>query len=182
MRRSIEINRKSHPPKTIDTKLMIVVDESPASKRAIEYVGKLVSRRRGFHVCLVHTLPSVPPELLEFGGAENPAEEKRLDKNLKISQQQWISKVGKKAQHALDQASAILRNAGLSARILETKQLDPRDKRNTVDEILQLARTCGCTTIVLGRQSLSWLQELIRGDVAEDLVRRGKGLTIWVVE
>ena len=182
MRKLMEINRKSYPSKTADTRLMIVVDESPVSKRAIEYVGNVVSRRRGFHVCLVHTLPSVPPELLEFGGAENPAEEKRLDKNLKISQQQWISKVRKKAKHALDQASVILRNAGLSARILETKLLDPRDKRNTVDEILQLARTCGCSTIVLGRESLSWLRELVQGDVVENVVRRAKGLTIWVVE
>jgi nucleotide-binding universal stress UspA family protein len=182
MKKSIDKDRKRHSGKHNDTRLMIVVEDAPVSKRAIEYVGRLVGRRRGFHVCLVHPLLSVPPELLEFGGSENAAEELRLDKDLKISQQQWISSAQQKARGLLDQASTILRNAGLRAGILETKLLDPRDKRNTVQELLQLARNCGCTTIVLGRQSLSWLQALIRGDVAEELVRRAKGLTIWVVE
>jgi nucleotide-binding universal stress UspA family protein len=39
-----------------------------------------------------------------------------------------------------------------------------------------------CDTVVIGRKSLSWLRELIDGDPAEELVRRGKGFTIWVVE
>jgi hypothetical protein len=36
--------------------------------------------------------------------------------------------------------------------------------------------------VVIGRDSLSWLGELIHGDPAEELVEQGKGFTIWVVE
>jgi nucleotide-binding universal stress UspA family protein len=182
MQKLINTDRGPSPKRETDTRLMIVVEESSASKRAIEYVGRIVSRHRGFHVCLVHSMPSLPPELLEFGGAENPAEEMELDRDLKLSQRQWISKAKQKAERALHQASAILVKAGLAAGSLNEELLDPQDKRNTVDEILQLARTCGCTTIVVGRQSLSWLQALVRGDVAEKLVHRAKGLTVWVVE
>jgi hypothetical protein len=39
-----------------------------------------------------------------------------------------------------------------------------------------------CDTVVIGRDSLSWLGELIHGDPVEELVRQGKGFTIWVVE
>ena len=49
-------------------------------------------------------------------------------------------------------------------------------------QILGLALARKCDTVVIGRKSLSWLVRIIHGDVAEDLVRRGKGLTIGVVE
>jgi len=39
-----------------------------------------------------------------------------------------------------------------------------------------------CDTVVIGRKSLSWLGDLIHGDPAEELIRQGKGFTIWVVE
>jgi hypothetical protein len=49
-------------------------------------------------------------------------------------------------------------------------------------EILKLAQMRKWDTVVIGRKSLSWLGELIHGDPAEELVRQGKGFTIWVVE
>ena len=36
--------------------------------------------------------------------------------------------------------------------------------------------------LIIGTESLSWLGELIHGDLAEELVGQGKGFTIWVVE
>ena len=56
------------------------------------------------------------------------------------------------------------------------------DASRATDEILGLARLHKCDTVVIGRDSLSWLVELIHGDPAEELVRQGKGFTIWVVE
>jgi len=49
-------------------------------------------------------------------------------------------------------------------------------------EILRLARARKCDTVVIGKKSLSWLRELIDGNPAEELVRQGKGFTIWVIE
>jgi hypothetical protein len=45
-----------------NTKLLVVVDESHATKRALEYVAQVASRRRDFRICLAHALPSPPPE------------------------------------------------------------------------------------------------------------------------
>ena len=58
----------------VDSRLLVIVDDSVASKRAVRYVGKFVGKRRGFRIRLVHVLPSLPPELLEYGGS-NPAGE-----------------------------------------------------------------------------------------------------------
>ena len=52
--------------------LMVIVDESPATRRAVDYVTRMIGCQRGFHVYLLHLLPPLPAELLEFGGAEIP--------------------------------------------------------------------------------------------------------------
>jgi len=56
------------------------------------------------------------------------------------------------------------------------------DASRATREVLGLARSRKCDTVVIGRDSLSWLGELIHGDPAEEIVRQGKGFTIWVVE
>ena len=56
-----------------NTKLLVVVDESPATKRALEYVAQVASRRRDFRICLAHALPSPPPDLVEFRAQKRPA-------------------------------------------------------------------------------------------------------------
>jgi hypothetical protein len=55
----------------VDTRLLVVLDDSVASRRAVKYVGKFVGKRRGFRVCLVQVLPPLPPELQEHGGSED---------------------------------------------------------------------------------------------------------------
>ena len=51
-----------------------------------------------------------------------------------------------------------------------------------VNDILQAGRKDGCSTIVVGRESFSWLKEMFHHHVADELVRKAHGLTIWVVE
>ncbi len=48
--------------------LLVMVDESPGTKRSVAYVARMIGGLRGFHVYLLHLLPPLPPELLEFGG------------------------------------------------------------------------------------------------------------------
>ncbi|HZZ77389.1 MAG TPA: universal stress protein, partial [Gemmataceae bacterium] len=56
-------------------RILIAVDGSPASRRAVEYVADLVGGKTGFHVGLCHEMPE--PHMLEWGGAEDPAIEKK---------------------------------------------------------------------------------------------------------
>jgi nucleotide-binding universal stress UspA family protein len=157
-----------------NTKLLVVVDESPATKRALEYVAQLASRRRDFRICLAHALPSPPPELVEFRGAEKA--------RLRAYKRRWISVVEMAEQQALDRANTVLRRSGLAAGSIEAHYCNLVDASRATQEILGLARSRKCDTVVIGRKSLSWLGELIHGDPAEELVRQGKGFTVWVVE
>jgi nucleotide-binding universal stress UspA family protein len=170
--------------KTHNYRLLVVVDESSSSKRAVEYVARVLASRRGFQVCLAYFLPQLPPALLEFGGTEDPDKEWQLDAQLKTEQRQWIAAARKEAQPALNWAWTKLRRAGLPAGSLATKFSDPfRGQNSLSEEILELARRNKCRTIVVGRRSLPWLRRLTAGkDLAETLVQQGRGLALWVVE
>ncbi len=156
----------------------MVVDESRASERAVTYVANIVSGQRDLRICVAHILP----RLLEFHGAEDPSAEQRLDARLKHKQQQWMADAKKKAQRALGMATATLRRGGVSARALDIQCSEGVEGRTAAERILELARTSRCGTVVVGRESVSWFRELMRDNLAEELVRRGKGHTIWVVE
>jgi nucleotide-binding universal stress UspA family protein len=165
-------------------RLLLVVDDSPSAKAAVDYVAKVLAHRRGFQVCLAHFLPPLPPILLEFGGSENPEKEKQLDTQLHKDQQQWVETERKKAEPALNWARSRLRKAGLPATSLTAQFSDPADEQdNASREILDQARRNGCQTIVVGRRSLSWFRRITAGkDLAEQLVEQGKNLTVWIVE
>ena len=164
------------------TRLLVVVDESEASKRAVSYVAQVAGRRRGFRICLVYPLSEIPASLIEYGGGKTPDEEKKLDAELHAAQKRWVLEAQKKAQPVLSRAGAILRKGGLAGRAIEEGFCYPADGRARGDEILELARKHRCHTVVVGSESLSWLRQILGSDPVEELLRRGKGFTIWVVE
>lgn len=156
------------------TKLLIVVDESPATRKALQYVAQMAAGRPHFRICLAHSLLSPPPQLVEFRGAERG--------RLRAYKSRWIAAGEMTEQRALDRANAVLRKGGIDRGAIEAHFCYLVDGTRATQELLGLARARKCDTVVIGRKSLSWLGELIHGDPAEELVHRGKGFTIWVVE
>ena len=164
------------------TKLLVVVDNSLASMRAVAYVAQILGGRRGFRVCLAHTLPSPPARMMEFGSAEGPQKEKWLEARLRASRHLWESAARRKASGSLELAYADLRRAGFASGEIEVHFCYPSDRKNAPKEILTLARERVCHTIVVGRRSLSWLREFLQTNPADELVRLGNGFTTWVVK
>jgi len=162
--------------------ILIVVDGSAASRRALAYVARIVGRRRGFRLCLIYLLPPLPPRLLESRGTEDPKAEEQLSAQLKVKQRRWISTAEAAARRTLVSAHTMLRKAGFTAKAVEARFSHPVGTRDAANEVLDLAQVHKCGTVVVGRDSVSWLRHLLRGDLAEELLRRAKGLTLWVVE
>jgi nucleotide-binding universal stress UspA family protein len=155
-------------------KLLVVVDESPATKKALQYVAQIVGRRKDFRICLAHSLHEPPPELVELRGAEKD--------RLQTYKLQWIASEEMTEQRALKRANAVLLQGGVSRGAVEAHYCYLVAGALATKEILEFARVQKCDTVVIGRESLSWLKELIQGDPAEELVRLGEGFTIWIVE
>lgn len=139
-------------PRTPDTRVLIVIDQSPGSHRVLTYVVQLLGRRRGLRLCLLHLaaphLAAPPMAALEAAG-----------------------------RRAFAGAQAALRRAGVTAGVLDMQFFGAPDPRGLADRILELSRASRCDTVVLGRASPRYGST----DIAAQLVARAAGITIWIV-
>ena len=162
--------------------ILIAVNDSEASYRAVTYVGSLIGGCEGFRVCLLHAMPPLPRELLEFGGSEDPRQEERDEACLKTEQARWIEAVAQAAEPVFTRAKHILHEARVPEDAVETQVVDTVNTQDTVLDILETAHARHCGTVVVGRQAHHGLKALLTSHVSDALISQGEGLAIWVVE
>ena len=138
---------------------VVVVDDSPAAKRALSYVAKLIGGRRGFHIVLMHVSQPLPPDLLKTGPVAQVQATERLD---------WAQK--------------ILRKGGISSQEFDFAFSNPTDANDAVKAVLKVARAQRCHTIVVAHYAHSWFREIFGDHLAEELLRKAEGFALWVVE
>lgn len=161
--------------------LLVAVDGSPAAEEAIRYVGTMMAGHPSVQVHVLHVLPPVPPRLREHGGAGSATEEDELGAKLKLDRDDWAQEQISHSQPLFEQAEFILAEAGLATSMLEEECRLPTDSEQLSEICVKAARNAGCNTIVVGRESFSWLGERWHQHLCHEIVRRGKGLTVWVV-
>jgi nucleotide-binding universal stress UspA family protein len=162
--------------------LLLVVDDSPCSKRAVQYVGKFLGHRRGFQIYLFRLIPPLPPALLEFGGAEDSQLEEKLEAELRRDQENWIASARESAKPALEEAAKVLHKAGVVRNSIHIDFSYPVEIRNAAGTLLEQARAKGCHTLVIGHTAHSWLREITGGDLAEHILRHAHGVSVWLVQ
>jgi nucleotide-binding universal stress UspA family protein len=163
-------------------RILVAVDDSKASMRAVSYVASIIQGKREYAVCLLHVLRSLPPELLEFGGSEDPETEEKLEKKLKDKREQWIEKAKTQAVPILKRAKATFKNAGIPANAVKMYFWLGTSGERVAADILDAGRLYKCNTVVVGRRSFSWLKGIFSHHVADELIRKAHDLTVWVVE
>lgn len=164
-----------------DKTFLVGVDGSDSSIRSVSYVADMVGAREDCHVVLFHVLPPIPPELLEFGGAEDPETEQKLDQTLKKEQAQWIEDAKKAAEPMLDNAKTILYRIGVLPAMITTVFSQSIHRPDIVRELIETARKQSCGTIVVGRESYSSFKEMFHHHVGVELARQAPDFTIWVI-
>ena len=141
-------------------RVLVAVDGSACSRRAVKYVGEVLRTRPDAEVMVFHVLVSVPPILREHGGSENPIMEKRLGTKLEKEQRTWYKQEQDAERKILKKAKAILEDAGLDgARI----QMEFGYEDNIARNILEKARSSGYNTIVVGRHGRSGIKRFSWG-------------------
>jgi len=160
-------------------RILLAVDESENSHRAVKYVGSLLRGTPDTAVTLFHVLKPMPRELLEHGGSENPAAEAQLGQELRNEQEAWIRKEGESESQVLNKACKTLTQSGFD-RSRVTLKIGYED--DIARNILEEARNGKHETIVVGRHGTSRIKRLFGGGVTDQLLRDAKGFAIWVVE
>jgi nucleotide-binding universal stress UspA family protein len=163
-------------------RILVAVDDSKASMRAVSYVASIIQAKREYAVCLLHVLRPVPPELMEFGGSEDPEREEKLEQELKDKREQWIEKAKTQASPILKKAKSAFKKAGIPANAVKTEFWISTNGEGVAGDILDAARLNKCNTVVVGRKSFSWLKKIFSHHVADELIRKAHDLTVWVVE
>lgn len=164
-------------------KILIAVDGSTSSMKAVRYVGNIVSGCQGAVITLFHILP-LPPALLEHGGAENPDDERRIEESLQGEVKSWAEKRSKSVEEEIfAPARQILKEKGFPEDAIMVKAKTEVDK--PMDEayaIIQEAKEGGYDTVVLGRRGRSKFKDFVFGSVTTKVIHAIKDCAIWIIE
>lgn len=157
-------------------KVLIAVDGSENSLRAVRYAAAVLDGGRGFDVLLVHI-------------------ERLPERDLFPDEDAWSGQCREHSQAMrdfLDEARAVLEAGGLAAEEICSQYIDScaarpagavdcSHGRNIALEILDIADEGGYGTLVIGRRGVSKAEEFLFGSVSNKLVHHAKAHTVWVV-
>ncbi len=163
---------------TLSKNLLIAVDDSNESVRAVQYVGTLLRDSRDVNVTLFHVLNPMPRELMEHGGSEDPETEHRLGEQLRKDQDEWV-----RAEGALEYPILVnaLEQLGQTGFPLDHVTLKLGHERDIADSILDEAKAGGYGTIVLSPHGPPGTKRLFSNRITDRLLRDLSGVVVWVL-
>jgi nucleotide-binding universal stress UspA family protein len=163
-------------------KILLALDGSEVSKRAVEYVASLTSRLKEAEITLYH-VAEAPAMYLEHGGEEPSGKENPTEGRPEGSLRTWIDQERRRVEREIfGPAKKILEETGgctgptVRTEVATDIQLGvPRTIMNEVKE-------GGYDTLVLGRRGRSMLREFMFGGVTSKVIHHIKDCAIWIIE
>ncbi|WP_319583671.1 universal stress protein [uncultured Pseudodesulfovibrio sp.] len=157
-------------------KVLIAVDGSDNSLRAVRYAASILGGGKGYAVQLVHI-------------------ERLPERDLFPDESSWSGQCrehSRDMREFLDEARAVLEAGGLSGETICSLYVDScaarpeagsdcSHGRNIALEILAIAEREECGTLVIGRRGVSKAEEFLFGSVSNKLIHHAKDRTVWVV-
>ena len=163
-------------------KILLAVDGSDASMRAVEHVGEVLAGRKGGEVTLCHVV-QVPPRLLEHGGARL-SDGGMMPQETQAAQIQWENDVrGQVEEKIFGPAKQILLEMGVDADTAQIRASVSEDAHPDVAlHLIRKAEVNGFSAVVLGRRGRSALREFALGSVTSKVIHHIKNCAVWVVD
>lgn len=158
--------------------ILIAVDDSGASERALRYVGALLRETRDVNVTLFHVLNPMPRELMEHGGSEDPETEDHLGEQLRKEQKEWVQTEGALEYPILENARKRLGETGFP---IDRVTLKLGYERDIADSIMDESRAGGYGTVVVTRHGPTGTKRLFSSRITDRLLRDLSGVTLWVL-
>ena len=176
------VAKKSAEPTKSDEvveKILIALDGSEASQKAVTYIEHLSAIMKNCEITLFHVLPTIPPDMLEDGGSEDPDIERDLKQVRDGEIDEWESKLIEFTKKAFDGAKKKLTSSGIPATRIKTKMI--ARSPDIARDIVNFAKTSGITTIVVGRRGVSVITELALGSISSRVVKLAKNCAVWII-
>jgi nucleotide-binding universal stress UspA family protein len=129
-------------------KILVPVDGSPASQRAVHFVISSINALPGARIQLINVQEPAPAEIVLEAG---------------LAPEQWQAEYEKSGRAAMADACKALEQAGIA--YTATVAVG-----NAADQIAAHAREAGCTLIVMGTRGLGAFASIVLGSVATRVV------------
>lgn len=145
--------------------LLVAVDESDNSRRAVMYVADFFSGYQGIFVTLLSILRELSEDFF-------PTEAERL---------QWLTEKEAAMNTTLAAYKEILLSAGLQGNQIETR-LSIRPCTSIGDAILEEQEKLRCCIVVVGRRGISHSEEFLLGSTSNKILHHATHCAVMVVE
>jgi nucleotide-binding universal stress UspA family protein len=164
-------------------KLLVALDGSESSNRAVEHAARVVAAGGSVSVTLFHTCP-YPPARLETGGAENPGRERAIEEAQRERRREWEQESGERVEEQLfAPARRVLIEAGLPEGAIGIRsRFDVDAQPDVARAIVSEAADVGADAVVMGRHGHSRLKRLLLGSVSSQVVEQLEDRAVWIVE
>jgi nucleotide-binding universal stress UspA family protein len=159
------MNHPTRQHERFNKNILIAVDESENSARAVSYVGQMLGGVKGYTVTLLHVINE--PEEDFF-----PTEEEK---------QKWVKEHQVKIGERLEAYRKQLVENGFAQDAVSARSM-LKYCPSLAQCILAERDEKDYSTIVVGRQGLSRSEEFLFGSVSSKIVNHAKNCTVWVVE
>ncbi len=157
-------------------KMLIAVDGSESSLRAVEYAATQFSGLSDITITLLHVLPYPPAPLWDDGHI--PTREEKEERQRAI--ERWLAGQRSGTEPMFDKVINILTRHGIAIRQIEKKTIS--DSIDVADSILEETKDGGYQTLVLGRRGLSPVKKFLMGSVTAKIISHGAGVAVCVVD
>lgn len=166
----------------MESKFLMALDGSEESQKAVKYLAEMTAGNAEAEITLFHAT-GVPPMLLEHGGGDTPAEEKKREQILDREEASWSDEERAEVENFIfgPALKVFAKTGGGKGPKVETKlvQVPHHDIART---ILEEARSGGYDTVVVGRHGRSRIRELAFGGISSKIIQNLRDRTVWVVE
>ena len=154
----------------MEKKVLIAVDGSIYSRKALEYAVQMSGIIKNMSFILLNIQPKISEFLI------NDAE---MDTKSRSSLKDVVKKNQEASVNILDEAKSIMVRMGLDESVIET--VSRPETRGTAKGILDYGNQSLCDAIIIGRKGLTKLAEAFLGSVANTVLEYTSTTPVWAV-
>ncbi len=149
-----------------ERKVLIAVDLSENSLKAVDYVGKVIGAcHTSVEIALLHVIKEPSPDII-------PDEETRREK---------IEQLRAEGSRLMDEVEKQLTSVGISESCIKINIAICSPTVSYSELILQEQKKGGYGTVVMGRRGLSKREEFLFGSVSSGVMREARECAVWIV-
>jgi nucleotide-binding universal stress UspA family protein len=152
-------------------KILVAIDDSPHSRQALDYAGRLRDLVPGLSLTLFHVQPTVSQFLLDGAQRSGPAQAELNRVAARNAEASW---------GLLAKYKDLLVRAGVAESEIEVATL-PR-QQGIAKDILDQAQKGLFDAILLGHRGISFMQQMFMGSVSAHLIQNSQVIPVWLVD